>query len=162
MMRITSILTILCLVSMGFATNLYAEHPDGGHTEGHGGHKHHVALFVGNTHDHHGEDAFTVGLDYEYRLTDLFGVGALIDHATGDIESTVAGVGLFIHPLRQFRLLALAANEHKHGEDEFIVRLGVGYSIPVAGWSVEPIIDVDLLSGGEQNWVYGVAVGRGF
>lgn len=65
------------------------EHPD---------HKHHVSVFVGNTHDFHRNNAFTVGVDYEYRLNDLFGIGALIDHAGGKINATVVGGGLFIHP----------------------------------------------------------------
>jgi hypothetical protein len=29
-------------------------------------HRHHIAVFLGNTHTEHDEDAFTIGLDYEY------------------------------------------------------------------------------------------------
>ena len=133
----------------------------GQHKEDHHGHKHHVAMFLGNTHNYHGEDAFTVGLDYEFRLHSLLGVGALIDHAAGDIDSTVAGVGIFGHPWRDLRLLVATANEHHHGEDEFVVRVGAMYDFPVMGWSISPTVDVDLLPDGEENWVYGFAVGRG-
>jgi len=133
----------------------------GQHEEDHQGHKHHVAMFLGNTHNYHGEDAFTVGLDYEFRLHSLLGIGALIDHATEDIDSTVAGVGLFGHPWRDLRVLVAAANEHHHGENEFVVRVGAMYDFSLAGWSIAPTVNVDLLEDGEENWIYGFAFGRG-
>jgi hypothetical protein len=133
----------------------------GQHEEAHHGHKHHVALFLGNTHDDHGEDAFTVGLVYEYRLTELFGLGAMVDRAGGDIESTLAGGVVYLHPLKNTRLAVVAANEHRDGEDEFVVRVGLDYDIHVFGWDLSPVIEVDLLEHGE-NWIYGVGLGRGF
>ena len=134
----------------------------GQHEEVHHGHKNHLSLFLGNTHNYHGEDAFTVGLDYEFRLHTLLGVGALVDHAAGDIGSTVAGAGIFLHPWGASRLLVAAANEHHHGEDAFVVRVGATYDFHVAGWSISPTVNVDLLEGGEENWVYGLGIGRGF
>ena len=149
-------ITVLAVI-----TTLAAAPAFGQHEEAHHGHKHHVALFLGNTHDDHGEDAFTTGLDYEYRLTDLLGIGALIDWAGGDMKSTVVGAVLFVHPCKNARLLAAAGNEHRHGEDEFIVRLGVGYDIHASDWTLSPLVEVDFLEHGE-NWIYGVSLGRGF
>ena len=148
---------VVLLVSLLATVPAFAQHEDAAH----GGHKHHISVFLGNTHDYHGEDAFTVGLDYEYRLTDLFGIGALIDQAGGDIESTVAGLALFVHPCTNARLFAVAANEHSHGHDEYITRLGVNYDIHVSSWTLSPIVEVDFLEHGE-NWIYGLGFGRGF
>ena len=64
----------VCIILALAAATAISAMASGDHPEAHHGHKHHVALFLGNTHDHHGDDAFTVGLDYEYRLHDLFGV----------------------------------------------------------------------------------------
>jgi hypothetical protein len=128
----------------------------------HNSHKHHVAVFLGNTHDHHGNNAFTVGVDYEYRLTDLFGTGGVIDHAGGDINATVIAGGLFTHPWKGLRLATLLGNEHQTGHNEFLVRLGMSYDFHIKKWILTPIIDVDLLESGHQNWVYGIAVGRAF
>ena len=139
-----------------------AESDESHQDEGHHGHKHHASLFLGNTHDFHSEDAVTVGLDYEFRVHKWFGLAALIDHAAGDIDSTVAGAGVFLHPWGDVRLLAAGANEHHEGNDEFIVRLGALYDFWVNGWSISPTINVDLLEDNEENWVYGVSFGRGF
>ena len=157
-----TVLAVWVLTAATLVTAAEPEHAVDAHGGGHHAHKHHVAAFFGNTHDHHGEDAFTVGLDYEFRLNNLLAIGALIDHATGDIDSTVAGAALFIHPWRDLRLLAAGANEHRHSEDEFIVRVGAAYDIAVSGWTVSPIVQADLLLDGEENWVYGFGVGRGF
>ena len=56
----------------------------------------------------------------------------------------------------------MAANEHRHGEDEFIVRLGAAYDVPLSGWTIAPVVNVDLLEGGGENWIYGLGIGRGF
>jgi cytochrome c oxidase subunit 1 len=39
-------------------------------------HRHGVELFLGNTHND-GENGFSIGLTYEYRLSELFGIGGL-------------------------------------------------------------------------------------
>jgi hypothetical protein len=43
-----------------------------------------------------------------------------------------------------------------------LVRLGVSYDFHIEKWILTPVIDVDLLESGHQNWIYGVAVGRAF
>jgi hypothetical protein len=44
-----------------------------------------LELFLGNTHED-GEDGFTVGLFYEYRLSKLFGIGLGAEHVAGDLD----------------------------------------------------------------------------
>ena len=79
-----------------------AGHEDAHHEEG-AAHRHHVALFIGDTHVE-SEDKFTLGVDYEDRLTPLFGVGGLVDHAFGDHETTVVGGGAVRAPLGELAL----------------------------------------------------------
>lgn len=133
-----------------------------GGEEEHHGHRHHVSLFLGNTHDLHGNNAFTVGVDYEYRLNDLFGVGTLIDHAGGSINSTVVGAGLFIHPWQDLRVLTALGNEHQSGHNEFLFRLGALYDFHIKEWSITPALYMNWLESGHQNWVSGIELGRGF
>jgi outer membrane scaffolding protein for murein synthesis (MipA/OmpV family) len=155
--------TILMAVCIVAALTLGAKAEDGHKTEDHHhGHKHHVAVFFGGTHDYHDENAFTLGLDYEYRLTELLGAGALIDYAGGDIESAVIGGGLFIHPWQDLRFLTAVGKEIHNGHNEFLVRLGVMYDFHLEGWTLSPTINVDLLESDHQNVVYGIAFGRGF
>jgi hypothetical protein len=151
------VLTVICIMMLLSAYNAGAE----GAAESHA-HKHHIGVFFGTTHDSHGEDAFTTGLDYSYLLTDRLSVGLLVDRAMGDIDATVAGLAVFLHPWRGLRMLAAAANEHSHGHDAYVTRLGVGYDVHAAGLTVSPLIQADLLEHGEENWIYGVSVGMGF
>jgi hypothetical protein len=44
--------------------------------------EHSLALFIGITDDR-GDDAFSLGLDYEYKFSEVFGIGGLLDHAGG-------------------------------------------------------------------------------
>jgi hypothetical protein len=121
------------------------DHGGEGNTPEHHYNKHHVAVFLGNTHDYHGNDAFTVGVDYEYRLTDLFGIGGVIDHAGGNINATVIGGGLFTHPWKDLRLATILGNEHQNDHNELLVRLGVSYDFHIEKWILTPVIDVDFL-----------------
>jgi hypothetical protein len=60
-------------------------------------HRHRLELFLGNTHEE-GEDAFTSGLFYEYRLSEVFGIGGFWEYAAGDFDKWSAGIPLYIHP----------------------------------------------------------------
>jgi hypothetical protein len=76
----------LTLTAPASATDLEAS--DG---QGHE-HHHHIAVILGTTHTEHDVDAFTIGVDYEYRLSSLIGVGVLGEYATGDVDAWVVGV----------------------------------------------------------------------
>ena len=67
-------------------------HEEQGHEGGH--HRNHVALFLGITHEGE-ENGFTVGIDYERRITARIGVGAIFDYASGDFRTTVLGAAAF-------------------------------------------------------------------
>ena len=95
---------VLVVIAGSLLVPVIAESDESHHDESHHGHKHHGSLFRGNTHDSHSEDAFTAGLDYEFRVHKWFDLAALIDHAAGDIDSTVAGAGVFLHPWGDVRL----------------------------------------------------------
>ncbi len=136
-----------------------AGHEDADHEEEHG-HRHHVGLFLGNTHAG-GEDKFTVGVDYEYRLTPIFGVGGLVDHASGDHDATIVGGALFVHPWGNSRVLLAPGIEHAHGHNEFLVRVGVSYDFHIGRLTVSPTLNVDFVDG-EENTVYGLTFGYGF
>lgn len=163
------------------------EHPSHGesteHGEAHGEHefhRHHFSVFLGVTDGEiekeapvEGESgggevvfedqrAFTVGLDYEYRLNKRWGVGALIDFAGKDFRSWVAGVPLVLHPGGAWKLYAAPGLEDKETEDAaFLVRAGVMYDFEIGGFSVAPAFNVDFVDS-EEVLVYGVNIGKGW
>jgi len=136
-----------------------AGHGAADHEEEHA-HRHHVALFLGNTRAE-GEDKPTVGVDYEYRLTRAFGVGGLVDHARGDHNATIVGGALFVHPWGDWRLLLAPGIEHAAGHNEFLVRSGVSHDFHLGRLTVSPTLNVDFVAG-EVSEVCGVSVGYGF
>ena len=128
----------------------------------HAFHKHHVGVFFGGTHDYQDENAVTVGLDYEYRFTELLGAMVFMDYAGGDIDSVVAGGGLFFHPWRDLRLLTAVGKEVHHGHSEFVARLGGLYDFHFDNWTLSPTLMFDVLESGHVNVIYGLGFGRGF
>jgi len=125
-------------------------------------HKHHVGGFLGGTHDYNSEDALTVGLDYEYRLTKLLGAIALIEYAGGNIDSAIFGGGLLFHPGGDVRLLTAVGKEVHHGHSEFVARLGAFYDFHLGNGTMSPVLMVDILESGELNVIYGIGMGHGF
>lgn len=132
------------------------------HSE-HGGaheHRHHLALFLGATHTDE-EDEFSIGIDYEYRLKPILGVGGLIEYTGGDLETTVVAAALFIHPYDDWRLVLAPGFENEDSDNEFLFRVGVSYEFPVGKWTISPEFNVDFVDG-EENLVYGLSFGWGF
>ena len=121
---------------------------------------HRVELFLGNTHDE-GEDGFSVGLAYERRLSELFGVGGIVEYTGGDFDMWLAGAPIFIHPFKGFRFLLAPGIEHKHGENEFLFRAGLAYEFEFDRWSITPEFNIDFVDG-EEALVYGLSFGYGF
>jgi hypothetical protein len=123
-------------------------------------HRHHIALFLGATHTDD-EDEFSIGIDYEYRLKPILGVGGLAEYTGGDLETTVLAAALFIHPYDEWRLVLAPGFENEDGDNEFLFRAGVSYAFPVGKWTVSPEFNVDFVDE-EENLVYGLSFGRGF
>jgi hypothetical protein len=121
-----------------------------------------VGLFLGGSH-HSDDNGFSVGLDYEHHISDVFGIGALVEYTTEDFDSWVVAAPVYIHPYMGLRLLAAPGFENRESENKFLVRAGIAYQIPIAkGVSLTPEYNVDFITNGEKVHVYGVSVGIGF
>jgi hypothetical protein len=158
----TKVLLAVTAVVFLFAVLLLNPTISSAESEGEHEHANHMGLFLGNSH-RGGETGFSVGLDYERRLTDLFGFGALIEYAGGDFDSWVFGAPLYIHPYKGFRFLVAPGFEDAESETKFLVRAGVAYQIPFGGrWAISPEYNIDFIEGGEKVQIYGVSIGLGF
>jgi hypothetical protein len=143
-------------------------------------HRHHIGAFIGRTH-FEDENARTFGLDYEYRLHKLVGVGAFFDNARSLRESLV-GVPVYLHPGANFRFVAGPAVEYKRGErgesehephtaeteaggTKFAARVGVMYDFFFGRFSISPGGFVDFVKEPEKVdklYVFGLTFGWGF
>jgi hypothetical protein len=142
-----------------------------------------AGIFLGDTHKD-GNDAFTIGLDYQHRLSPVIGAGLLVEWASNDKESEfVLGVPLFLHPPGAGGLEFVAApavelveEEEKDGDGEhsergdeeeeeeetfFLLRLGVEYGLEVGRLVIAPGVFWDIVEGPDAL-VYGAAMGVAF
>jgi len=156
-------ITARTIAILALALSLSALRTRAGEAEGEhegGEHRHHVGLFLGNTYLE-GENGATVGLDYEYRLSPLFGIGATLEYAGGDHDATIGATSLYLHPLGHWRLQVGPGVEREHGENEFLIRTGISYEFEFDRWTLAPTVNVDFVDS-EESWVFGLAVGHKF
>ena len=175
---IGSRLAIVCaLALLGSPGALLAQkHGEVEHGGEHESHRTHVALFLGaTTHLHTDDTGLTLGLEYERRLSPLWGVGVLVDFASSDIERDyVIGVPVLLHPAAgasllvapgvefvQINVVGEGGEEEEESETELLVRFGVAYELGIKRMSIAPQLNAEV-AGGHWTLVYGLAVGIGF
>lgn len=127
------------------------------------GHRHAIALFTGVSDGE--EQDLSLGLEYEFRPVDLFGVGLIAEHTPGAHHdgATVAAGALFAHPWRGLRITAGAGTESEpHHGDEFLLRAGMAYEFHLEeSLLLTPSFGVDFVDG-EEILVYGISFGLAF
>ena len=129
-------------------------------------HPHHISLLVAGTDDDE-ETAFTLGVDYEYRVSEFLGVGAVLEHAFEDIDATTLLAVADLHFWRGLIVQTGPGVERIDGdngdsdETELIYRLGTLYEFEVGPYTVSPQIHYDF-SSGEDAVIFGLAFGFAF
>ena len=122
--------------------------------------KNEISLFLGATSSTDAT-AFTIGLDYQYRISRVFGVGAIFDHATGEINSILVAPALFLH-VKRFSFIVAPGVEFSDENTEFVSRVGVGYVIEISRFSISPALFFDTERDENPSLVYGVSLGFEF
>lgn len=120
-----------------------------------------VGVFAGFTGEVRRERSLSLGLEYYRRLNDSFGVGALVERASGDRDFWIAAVPFGWH-LGHWKLYVAPGIEHEEGHgDHALLRLGVEYAFEFGKYEVAPQVDIDFIEG-DTVVVMGVTVGIGF
>ncbi|WP_230279951.1 hypothetical protein [Croceicoccus sp. Ery15] len=124
---------------------------------------HHLSLVIGGTHvDQADETAFTLGVDYEYRISELLGVGFVAEHAFGELDSTTLIAAADIHLFEGLAVQVGPGVEFAEGEEFLMGRLGAVYEFELGnGMTLSPQLHYDF-SEGEDAVVFGAAIGRAF
>jgi hypothetical protein len=123
-------------------------------------HRNMVSVYVGVTSEDRREKGLALGIEYERRLNESFGIGALAEHTFGDLDFWVYAVPFAYHTGRWKFLIAPGVEDGDLGSD-FLVRVGGDYGFEVGRWEIAPGLDVDFVDG-DQVFVLGVLFGRGF
>lgn len=124
--------------------------------------KHIPGIFIGAT-TVDSETDFTFGLEYEYKITSSWGVGAVfertIDAHNGDgVNVTLAS--LYYHPIKEVRLGAGIGREHiggAHPHDDDVYRISAAYEFHLEHFGIAPTIDFDFIDD-ETAIVYGFEI----
>ena len=159
----------LCLglvyLSLTFSfSNAFASEQAHGHNIPHN----HIALFIGAGKEtragHNDENGFAIGVEYEYRFHEQWGVGGVVEGLGNDtIREVTVLVPVSFHPGGPWRLFAGAGYEFNETKDKPMVRFGLGYEVPVgSGWTIAPEAMADFIDGGKNVYLLGLAFGREF
>ena len=154
-MLLTGVFSILIVIAPGVCM---AEEE-----KGHGVHGPHLLeLFLGNTHDE-GENDFTIGIGYEYRINQMFGIGVLFEGLRSDVRELIIMVPLYLHPYKGWRFVLAPALEleEETRDKEYLTRVGVGYEFKVDRWAITPEFNLDFAGRGAVP-VFGVSFGYAF
>jgi len=154
--NIVSLVLFLCM-SCAYATGYAAE----GEASEHGDEsKNEVAVFLGLTHEGRRDNSVAVGVEYERRLNETLGIGALAEFTAGDADFWVFVAPLTIHSDR-WKFLLAPGFEYVDGHTKQLFRLGTGYEFETAGMKITPGLNVDFVDG-DAVIIGGVSFGFGF
>ncbi len=126
-------------------------------------HRHHVAISAGGTwHEKGSQNGGVYAIEYEYRLHEYVGVGAVFDATSGiKDDPLVLAVAATVHPVGGLKLIAGAGYEFKRKEDP-LVRAGIAYDFHLGEHlTLGPCVTADFVSG-DTNINYTLALGWGF
>ena len=160
--------TAVLLMIVGVTAPGIASPAEGSEGDSHHGFvpHHHLALVIGavteSKEGHEDEHGLAVGLEYEFRFRERWGVGVAVERLSGDhLRETVVVLPVSLHPSGGLRLMAGPGIEFAEEGNESLWRLGAGYEFEIgAPWTLAPEIVVDFISGGDSTWVAGIALGR--
>ena len=114
-----------------------------------------ISLFLGASSNSE-TTAFTIGMDYQYRISRLIGVGVIVDHATGDFKSTLVAPALFLH-VKNLSFTVAPGAEFSDDDTAMVLRLGASYEFELSRrFALIPAIFYDTERNGDPTLVYGV------
>lgn len=165
--RRTSTHLRMCLLALGVAFSGCAtttRRPPTPAGEGHGPEyrRHILNGFAGIAHEDAETEGLGLGIDYEYRFSELFGVGAFTEFIAGEGRAVIVGADLVWHPTEPLSLFLGYGEERKNAEWEGVMRVGGLYEFPIGGgWAVSPTVayDFSLKHPDEDVVVLGVSLG---
>ena len=129
---------------------------------------HHINVFAGlgveTKRDHADEEGFAIGIGYEYRFHQNWGIGLALEGLGQDtVRDVVLVVPVSLHPGGHWRLVTGPGYEFTETKDKALWRFQAGYEFSMGGdWTLSPELIGDFIEGGAITWIGGIAIGRTF
>jgi len=117
-----------------------------------------VELFGGATFNNSETDG-SLGLSYERRVTEKFGIGGLIEYTHG--RDWVYAVPFSWRITDPWKVFVAPGWEHEEGENTYLTRLGTSYEFELGEMTIAPEINFDFVDG-DTAVVAGVSLGFDF
>jgi hypothetical protein len=133
----------------------------------HSGEGHHprraVAAFVGSTRAE-GNSEPTVGIEAGYQINSEWSVGAVLERADRNRDSTMVLAGVGWHPGGSpFRLQLGIGRKDPAGDYETVYRIGAAYEwLFPENWLIKPYLAVDMIEQHDNETVLGIYFGKMF
>ena len=127
-------------------------------------HRNHVAVLVGGTlefEEHETLGGVTVGLDYEYRVNEIIGIGAVAEYAGQDLDATTLLGVVDIHLWRGLAAQTGPGVEFIDDEDLFVYRVGLLYEFEIGEYTLSPQVHMDMTDE-ERATIFVLAAGFPF
>ena len=123
---------------------------------------HHVSVLLASTDVDEAGSAFTVGFDYEYRVSDFLGLGVVAEYAFEDIDAYTYLLVADLHITNSF-IAQIGPGIEFHGGDKIeVARLGLLYEFELSGLTLSPQLHYDYHKDHADAIVTGVAIGFAF
>jgi hypothetical protein len=149
---------VLAASALGFFSSCASTHEDGGHNWKEG--RHHLATFLGTTIEEN-ENAPTIGVDYEFRINQHIGLGAVAEHAIEDLDATTILAVADLYIANNLAVQTGPGIEFLDNDELFVYRVGAVYEWEFEGYTLSPQVHYDVTNGPDA-WILGIAFGVGF
>lgn len=129
--------------------------------------RHDIGVFVGATFADSDVGA-SIGLDYEYRLDRIFGIGGVVEYTGSDFRDGIIAATAYWHPWsgerwKDLKVYAAAGTDIQPADksSSFLIRIGAEYGFALrSGYEIAPAFNIDLTD--EVAYVIGVTFAKGF
>ena len=123
---------------------------------------HHLSALVGTTYTKECGNAFTLGIDYEYRVSDFLGVGFVAEYAFEDLDAYTYLLVADLHITNNFIPQMAPGVESPASHKMEVARLGFLYEFEVSGVTISPQLHYDYHRNHKSAVVAGLAIGMSF
>ena len=123
---------------------------------------HHLSILLADTRIDGEGDNSTLGIDYEYRVSPLIGLGGVIEHAYGGPDATTLLAVADIHIYEGFTVQVGPGFEHRISENVFVARAGILYEFEYENFYYVATAALGFSPGEASAMVAGFAIGFSF
>jgi hypothetical protein len=147
---------------LGFASTSFAQHETASE-ESHIPHgPHHLSVLLADTRVSNEDRSATFGIDYEYRVSPLIGLGTVVERAFGELDATTILAVADIHIYEGFIMQVGPGFEAAEGERIFVARAGILYEFEYENFTLSPQLHWDYHRRNENAVVVAIALGFAF